>query len=245
MGTQGSPVNDPGTVRREYENEERFLTRRLTTWATLSGPQVEDATVAAVAEGAPDRVLEVGCGTGDFTERVQRELGVDLVAMDLSPRMVELTRGRGIDARVGDIEAIPFADESFDCVLANRVLYHVPDLDRGVAEIARVLRPGGRLVAVTYSERHLGELSDLLGDVIIASTFSAETGAALLRAHFALVERRDVTGRARFPSTDSLVGFAAQRFGDFSETDLDARLRTVAMPFEATYRHALFVAHRR
>jgi predicted TPR repeat methyltransferase len=80
-------VNDPGTVRREYATEDRFLARRLTMWAELRGPLVEDATVDAVAEGRPARVLDVGCGTGDFSERLQREVAVDLVALDLSPRM--------------------------------------------------------------------------------------------------------------------------------------------------------------
>ena len=62
-------------------------------------------------------------------------------------------RGRGVDARVGDVQALPFEDASFDTVVAAWMLYHVPDLDRGLAEIARVLCPGGQLVAVTNSER--------------------------------------------------------------------------------------------
>jgi ubiquinone/menaquinone biosynthesis C-methylase UbiE len=52
--------------------------------------------VDAIAEGTPARVLDVGAGTGDFSERVRRELDVDLIGLDLSPRMAELTRGRGL-----------------------------------------------------------------------------------------------------------------------------------------------------
>ena len=64
--------------------------------------------------------------------------------VDLSQRMVELARARGIaDAHVGDVQELPFADASFDTVVAAWMLYHVPDLDRGLAEIARVLEPGG------------------------------------------------------------------------------------------------------
>lgn len=167
-------MNDPATVLREYATEDRFLARRLTAWVELHGPLVEDAIVDAVAEGEPARVLDVGCGTGDFSERLQRQLAVDVVALDLSPRMVALTRARGLPAMMGDVQALPFAGEEFDCVLANRVLYHVPDLDEGLAEIARVLRPGGRLVAITYSDDHLRELWDALGESLPPSTFSGE-----------------------------------------------------------------------
>ncbi|MEX1254644.1 MAG: class I SAM-dependent methyltransferase [Dehalococcoidia bacterium] len=239
-----SRVNDPATVLREYATEDRFLARRLTTWAELSGPLVEDATVDAVGEGRPDRVLEVGCGTGDFSARLQREVAIDLVALDLSAKMVALTSARGLNALRADIEALPFGDERFDCVLANRVLYHVPDLDQGLAEIARVLRPGGTLVAVTYSADHLRELSDLIRASPIATTFSTENGATGLSRHFHPVERRDFTGNARFPSAAAIRGLL-EAYGDFADVDLSVGLGDVQTPFDATYRHAIFVAHKR
>lgn len=241
---QLSRANDPGTVRREYATEDRFLARRLTTWAELQGPLVEDATVDAVAEGGPARVLDAGCGTGDLSERLQQLLAVDLVALDLSPRMVELAHARGLKAMRGDIEALPFADEEFDCVLANRILYHVPNLDKGLAEIARMLRPGGTLVAVTYGTEHLRELWDLVGQHPLASSpFSAENGTGALRKHFGPVERRDFTGNARFPSRSSILGFLAA-YGEFSDVDLGTQLGDVHTPFNASYRHSVFVAHK-
>ena len=245
-GERPSPVNDPETVLREYATEDRFLARRLTTWAELQGPLVEDATVDAVAEGGRARVLDVGCGTGDFSERLRRELAVELVALDLSSRMVDLARARGLPAMTGDVQALPFADDAFGCVLANRVLYHVPDLHQGLAEIARVLRPGGRFVAVTYGREHLRELWDLVGESPIASSafsFSADNGAAALRQHFDPVERRDLTGEARFPSTSSIRGYLAA-YGDFADGDLGARLGDVPAPFTAAYRHSVFLAHK-
>jgi len=60
------------------------------------------------------------------------------------------------------VQSLPFADESFDTAVAAWMLYHVPDIDRGIAELARVLAPGGRLVAVTNSELHLHELRELI-----------------------------------------------------------------------------------
>jgi SAM-dependent methyltransferase len=236
-------LNDLERVKREYATEDRFLARRLGSWAELDGPNVEDEAVAVVREGYPRRVLDAGCGPGEFAQRLKRELDLEVVALDLSPRMVELASARGLDARVGDLQALPFDDAAFDCVVANRVLYHVPDLDRGLAEIARVLRPGGRLVAITYGGEHLDELWALLGEEppTASSTFTSENGTAALRRHFAHVERRDVSGRARFADQAAMRGFllAYERLMD---TDWAARLPDVATPFVATYRHNVFVA---
>lgn len=127
--------------------------------------------------------------------------------------MAALTRQRGIDASVADIERLPFADDEFDAVLANRVLYYLPDLDGGLREIVRVLRPGGRLVAVTYSEHHLEELGGLLERPMSASTFTSETGVAAMERRFAGVYSREVSGIAVVRTNEAIQGFAAQQFG--------------------------------
>jgi len=239
---RASRVNDPAIVRREYATEEHFLARRLATAAQVRGPLVEDAIVDAVREGTPDRVVDVGCGTGDFTERLANEIGADVVALDSSPRMAELSRARGLDAVTGDIEALPFDDGAFGCVLANRVLYHLAHLDAGLAEIARVLQSGGVLIAVTYSDDHLQELWDVIGRAPHPpSQFLAENGARPLREQFDPVERRDLSGGARFPSRRSILEFLAA-YGDFSDVDLGAQLGDVRGPFDASYRHSVFVA---
>ena len=114
------------------------------------------------------------------------ELGAEVVALDVSERMVELARGRGVDARVGDVQALPFADASFDTVVAAWMLYHVPDLDRGLAEIARVLAPGGQLVAVTNSELHLDEARARCGVSMVGRMpFNRDNGEEILARHFA------------------------------------------------------------
>jgi ubiquinone/menaquinone biosynthesis C-methylase UbiE len=131
-------------------------------------------------------VLEVGCGWGELAQRVADELGAQVVAVDSSPRMVELARERGVDAQVADVQELPFDNGTFDCVAANWMLYHVSDLNRGLAEIARVLRSGGRLVAATNGLQHLAELWSLVGRDRAAepSRFFAENGESWLRAHF-------------------------------------------------------------
>jgi ubiquinone/menaquinone biosynthesis C-methylase UbiE len=92
--------------------------------------------------GSAGAVLEVGCGPGALARRLADEHAIAVTAIDISERMVQLARPRGIDAAVCDVQSLPFPDESFDCAIAAWMLYHVPDLDQGLREISRLLRPG-------------------------------------------------------------------------------------------------------
>ena len=171
---------------------------RKSAYADVSGLDAREIALEAVAERKPKTVLEVGCGEGEMAEQIASRLGVELVAIDLSPRMVELARARGLDARVADIQSLPFADDTFDVVLAAWMLYHVPDLDRGLAEVARVLRPGGALIAVTNAPDHLQELWELAGIERWELPFDSRNGDALLETHFSRVDRREAYGTVVF-----------------------------------------------
>lgn len=202
-------LSDPALVRREYADESG-LAARIAAQERSTGPDPRQVAFDAVAEANPRRVLEVGPGRGELAERVMRELGANVVAVDQSPRMVGLTRSRGVEAIVGDVQDLPFPPAQFDCALAAWMLYHVPDLDRGLRELRRVIRPGGRLVAVTNSERTLHELWGLLGDAWTPSDgFSAESAEGALLRHFTVVERRDVHGTVTFPDREAACRYVA------------------------------------
>lgn len=191
--------DDPEVVAREYADE-RGLEGRRSAYEHSEGPDAREVAFAAVAEVAPRRVLEVGCGPGELAARFRTDLGAQVAAIDISPRMVELARGRGIEADVGDVQDLGrFADESFDCAVAAWMLYHVPSLERGLAELARVLRPGGRLVAVTNAPDHLREVDELVGVERAALAFDGDSADDLLRGHFERVERREAFGWLIFP----------------------------------------------
>jgi SAM-dependent methyltransferase len=200
-------LNDPELVRREYAAESGLLLRRSiyenTVYETGEGPH--EVMFSAIEEMSPRRVLEVGCGPGEAAEHIAREFRAEVVAVDISPRMVELAQARGVDARVGDAQNLQFADASFECVLAAWMLFHVPDVDRALAELSRVLVPGGRLVAVTNSELHLSEARRLAGvDMRRRVPFSRENGEAILGRHFESVERRDVDGWVTFAGREDV-----------------------------------------
>jgi SAM-dependent methyltransferase len=158
-----------------------------------------------VAEAGAAAVLEVGCGDGAFAARLAASVRGETIAVDLTERAVELARRRGVTATQADVQELPFEDGRFDCVVAKWMLYHVPDLDRGIAELARVLRPGGRLVATTLSEDTSPDLWELLGDKPgSAVSFSRENGEEMLRRRFARVERRDIENVLVFPDPETL-----------------------------------------
>ena len=111
---------------------------------------------ADVAANAPSggQVLEVGCGPGGLSIELARGHGLEVTGLDLDPRMIEratsnadrATAGGGFrpDFVVGDVAALPFAAGSFDLVVSTFSMHHWADRVTGLAEIARVLRPGGR-----------------------------------------------------------------------------------------------------
>jgi SAM-dependent methyltransferase len=230
--------NDPSYVRAQYATETGLEARRA-AYKNAVGPDARDVAVAAVAEVKPQRVLEVGPGPGELSERLVRELGVTVVAIDSSERMVELARSRGVDARLGDVQALDLPPESVDCAVAAWMLYHVQDIDHGLAESARVLRPGGRLVAVTNAVDHLLEVWQLVGADHMPLPFGAENGEEALRRHFARVERRDVEGTTTFPHASAERGY----LGAFERgVPLARSVPAVVPPLVARRRVAVFVA---
>ncbi len=239
-GRVATRLDDPDVIRREYATEEGLRTRAR-VYAGIAGPDAWDVVVSEIADARPRRVLDAGCGFGDLAVRLREELGVDVVAVDISPRMVELARERGVEAHVADVQELPFADGEFDCVTANWMLYHVPDLDLGISELARVLGPRGRLVAATNGLRHLEELWSLVGrnraDEPVR--FFAETGEPFLRRHFQRAERRDVRSEVTFRDgaavREYISSLVAQRHRAALVPELDA-------PLVATRWNTVFVA---
>jgi ubiquinone/menaquinone biosynthesis C-methylase UbiE len=162
------------------------------------------------------RVLEIGCGPGDlWSENIDRlDPSWRLTLADLSERMVDPACPRlGRHARfvVADARDLPFADGAFDVVVANHVLYHVPELPRALDEIVRVLVPQGRLVATTVGDGHLAELRELLGDRAPWSRnserFGLETGPAKLAPWFERVVRSDYEDAFRVTEVEPLLDY--------------------------------------
>jgi ubiquinone/menaquinone biosynthesis C-methylase UbiE len=197
------------------------------------------------------RLLEVGCGTASlWSENAQRiPPGWQVTLTDTSPGMVEQAQAnlQGVAANFNferaDADSLPFADGSFDGLIANHMLYHVPDLPAALAEFRRVLRPGGRLHAATNGAGHMLQQWELLarftgvdsGDDwhgAVMRSFSLENGGAQLAPYFAQVERRDYVDALEVTEVAPLVAYIAsmfpvaaeeaERFTDFIAGELEA-----------------------
>ncbi|MCC7382190.1 MAG: methyltransferase domain-containing protein [Deltaproteobacteria bacterium] len=124
---------------------------------------------------AGQRVVDVGCGTGALAIALKAKVGHgEVYGIDASPEMIEVAKrkaakvGSGVEFRVALIEALPFADDSFDLVTSSLMLHHLPEglKPKALREVRRVLKPGGRFLALdlsTMSHSPLGHLLTLLG----------------------------------------------------------------------------------
>jgi demethylmenaquinone methyltransferase/2-methoxy-6-polyprenyl-1,4-benzoquinol methylase len=136
---------------RRYDD----LSAALSFW---QDPRWRRALVAEVRAGAGQRVLDVATGTGMVAEELLRRGDCAVVGIDQSPEMLAAARARfegtGAAARIelqqGQAEALPFADESFDALTFTYLLRYVDDPAATVRELARVVRPGGRVAALEF-----------------------------------------------------------------------------------------------
>ena len=199
-------------------------------------------------EGAD--VLEAGCGSGNLWANIGPLLPhIRLTLTDLSEGMVEAARlivaplenVELADALACDVQDLPFDDDAFDVVVANHMLYHVPDADRATAEFGRVLRPGGVLLAATNGPNHLLELREMSRDAIGWSgldytddRFGRSSGEAILRRVFDDVEWQHHPTTMVVTDPDDIVAFIlSSAAGDVATPEQQARLpRVVRARFE-------------
>jgi ubiquinone/menaquinone biosynthesis C-methylase UbiE len=155
------------------------------------------------------KVLELGVGSAKLwqvnRERIPQSWSITL--SDISEGMLGDAKKNVADIprefsfRVVDAQAIPFEDSSFDLVMANYMLYHVPDIDKAISELRRVLKPGGRFYGGTNGLNHMKELEDFVEEHMasklpgvfshlsgIKEQFALENGAEKLGKHFASVK---------------------------------------------------------
>ncbi len=144
-------------------------------------------------------VLELGTGSGALWTAIADRIPANWVITlsDLSPGMLDsawrnlVVTGRNFKFEQIDAQSIPYADETFEIVIANHMLYHVPDCAKALSEIKRVLKTGGHLIASTGGESHLKELTEWLRRVgsdknasPFALSFTLENGAEQLERFF-------------------------------------------------------------
>lgn len=226
-------ASDPTMLEREYATSERFERRRQNVTGWLRGEEAWSEALAAVAEARPHRVLDAGCGDGLFARQIAAPT---VIGIDAAAAMVARARSRGVDAHEALIEELPFADGEFDVAVCNWVLYHLPDVDAGVRELARVLRPGGRLVGVYNRDRHMEELWSR----VRPEGAEGDDYADLLARHFARVEDRHTEAFTLWQTREDLQAY----LDAFVELLGPLEAPEEPYPFRVTRRNRVYVAEK-
>jgi ubiquinone/menaquinone biosynthesis C-methylase UbiE len=224
-------IADQAYLRQQYKNASN-LNDRIQLHVRFSTNRYDfHRWVFEQLQLAPSsRVLELGCGPGSLwrpnLERIPA--GWQITLTDFSPGMLDEARANLAGAHrfafeLADAQAIPFAGAEFDAVIANHMLYHVPDRPKAFSEIRRVLRPGGRFYAATNGEAHLREMHELVRefDPTIGGwrqpgdqTFTLEQGQAELARWFPHVQLRRFESALAVTEAEPLAAFVASMAGD-------------------------------
>ncbi|GAA3437515.1 class I SAM-dependent methyltransferase [Kutzneria kofuensis] len=180
------------------------------------------------------RVLEVGAGTGALWPFVPE---IDLVPTDFSAAMCTALRGKGFAPARCSADALPFPAGTFDGAIACHMLYHVDEPAHAVAELRRVLRPGGWLVATTNGGGHMAELWEIATKVDLpmsfpeaaALSFRAENANALLSGGFDDIDMIRYEDELVVPTAEPVVAYLASCVDrDLTDEELSALHHEVA-----------------
>lgn len=207
-------------VKKQYANS-RNLNTRISIHAKYSTNKMGFGNWILNQYRIEDgmRVLELGCGTGEMwrshdhmIRKCQR-----LVLSDFSEGMLQSAKAAisgypNVQHMVIDIQDIPFESDSFDVVIANMMLYHVPDLEKGLSEVRRVLKDGGSFYCATYGEHGIVKyLSNLLKDYGVEDTinknFTLQNGANFLKKVFRHVEMSEYPDALAVTDLDDMVSY--------------------------------------
>jgi SAM-dependent methyltransferase len=227
----------PKPVPCDYDrNPERFRTARAVGHRHARAADVHERVAGRLLDEGATPVLDIGCGEGELARHLP-----DGAWIGLDNSAVMLARAPQ-PSLVGDAEALPFDDRSFDSAALLYVLYHLPDPARALAEAQRVLRPGG-LIAVAAPSRHDSpELAYALPYGPL--TFDAELAPELLSELFADVEvERWDAPLLELPSRSAVRDYLIGKGSD-PET-AQAAAETTDVPLVVTKRGALAFARRR
>jgi SAM-dependent methyltransferase len=214
-------------VRRHYATDENLRIRQEThDKYTIPDRSFADWVLDRIDWTGGETLLDVGCGPGLYYSKIaKRPTDLHYHGIDLIESMVK--RHPGLDQRVpitiGDVADMPYADDTFDIVMANHMLYHVDDVDRSVGELRRVLKPRGLIAVATNSMNTMPELQVLMRRAIVLLTrsgaaqvrapelpsdrFALENGTRVLSRHFFAVVRHDLPSDLVFSDVEPAMAY--------------------------------------
>lgn len=207
-------------VAEEYRTLTPLETRILTHQRYTEGRNDVDLDVRlALALDPGASLLDVGSGTGEFQRRLRAEGHTGrLAVVDTSQAAVDAAGAvQGVEGFLGDAQALPFPDGSFDAVTARHMLYHVPDPVLAIHEAKRVLRPGGRFAAVVNRTATMPLMFGIIDEVLAAHGFEhsalagssvhAENLPGMVESVFGSCEVVTVDSALVFPEPEPIIAY--------------------------------------
>ena len=215
-------INNTDSVKKQYANagslsarmsiHDKYSTNKLgfRNWI-FANYKIEEGM----------RVLELGCGTGDIWKGRQDTINraSELILSDFSEGMLASAKAalsgcENIKYELIDIQAIPYEDEAFDIVIANMMLYHVPDMDKALSEVYRVLKQGGKFYSATYGEHGIMEyLAKIFAPYGVrddsSKSFTLQNGEQILKRYFSSVEKLLYIDSLAVTNIDDMVEYIA------------------------------------
>lgn len=177
-----------------------------------------------------NRLLELGCGNGKLWQENRIDLrNREIFLSDISEGMIEEVRnklGSDFNCIVADSEKIPFKDSYFDTIIANHVLFYLNDLNLGLKEISRVLRPNGILYCSTYGKNHMKEITEIvqnfdsrisLSNHSLYDIFGLENGESILKNYFSSVHRFYYQDSLEITESKPLIDYIMSCHGNQNE----------------------------
>lgn len=227
-------LNSHDTVKEQYKTSDNLVTRISIHEKYSANKQgfgnwiYTHYDIPANAE-----ILELGCGTGSMWQGKLDLLsnGARLLLTDISEGIIsaaEKTLGahENVSYGIADIQALPYENGSFDRVIANMMLYHVPDLEKGLSEVRRVLSEGGYFYCATFGENGIiPYISGLLKDCGAADTtgknFTLQNGHNILTKYFSDVKRFDYEDRLEVTDIEDILDYIYSMSGILSIAGLE------------------------
>ena len=229
-------MNNEKVVEHQYKNADK-LNIRIALHEKYSTNKVPfgDWIVLNYDIKPGSKVLELGCGTGSMWKEHLHLLDNASTAIlsDFSEGMLKeakenLGEQPNIEYQIINIQDIPYEDDTFDIVIANMMLYHVPDLQRGLSEVARVLKKDGTFYCATYGENGIVQyLEGLLHEYGVNNdmnkSFTLQNGAGKLGEYFGDVERLDREDGLKITDLDDLIEYiySTTKMADIADVDRD------------------------
>ena len=219
-----NPVTDSETLRQTVYATDEHLNTRYAIHEKYSVPSMDfhQWVIDRMRWRGDEDVLDLGCGPGRYVPALlDRAENVSYTGLDFSSGMLE-RHPYPRQVAQADAQTLPFADNSFDVVMANHMLYHVPHIEQAIVEIRRILRPEGTLIAATNSINTMPQFYELYKRAIMVLTapgkqatvplpishmFSLESGTRQLSRHFFAVARFDLPGAFVFDELDPVMAY--------------------------------------